>query len=230
MNRFAVSSLVVMASLLLGAPAAAAEREGVVVSGTGEVYGRPDLLTAEFGVESNAATVDAALDTAGTAATRMRDALVRAGLGTDDLQTSNATISARTNDKQEITGYTVSQGLSAKIRDLPKAGALLSAAVAAGGNASRLNGVSFSIEDDAALMAEARRKAFADARGKAELYAGAAGRKLGRVVQVSESAPSWGGGPMAQDSMAASAARFVVEPGRQRLSATVTVEWAFQKA
>ncbi|MFF5076468.1 SIMPL domain-containing protein [Actinoplanes sp. NPDC000266] len=218
-----------MASLLLGAPAAAAERESVVVTGDGAVHGEPDLLTAEFGVESSAATVDAALDTAGTAAGRMRDALVRAGLGKADLQTSNATISSRSNDKQEITGYTVSQGLTAKIRDLPKAGALLSAAVAAGGNASRLNGVSFSIEDDAALMAEARRKAFADARGKAELYAGAAGRKLGRVVRVSESAPSWGGGPMAQDSMAASGARFVVEPGRQRLSATVTVEWAFQK-
>ncbi|XVU28797.1 SIMPL domain-containing protein [Actinoplanes sp. CA-054009] len=229
MNRFAVSTVVAMASLLIGGPAAAAERESVVVSGTGAVYGEPDLLTADFGVEGSAPTVDAALTTAGTAATRMRDALVRAGLAKADLQTSNATISSRTNDKQEITGYTVSQGLTAKIRDLLQAGPLLSAAVAAGGDASRLNGVSFSIEDDAALMTEARKKAFADARGKAELYAGAAGRKLGRVVQVSESAPSWGGGPMAQDSMGASAARFVVEPGRQRLSATVTVEWAFQK-
>ncbi|SNY61415.1 hypothetical protein SAMN05421748_122162 [Paractinoplanes atraurantiacus] len=218
-----------MASLLLGGPAVAAEREGVTVSGAGEAYGQPDLLTADFGVESNAATVDAALTTAGSAAARMRDALVRAGLGKADLQTSNATIGSRTNDKQEITGYTVSQGLTAKIRDLPKAGDLMSAAIAAGGDAARLNGVSFSIEDDAALIAEARRKAFADARAKAELYAGAADRKLGRVVRISESAPSWGGGPMAQDSMAASGARLVIEPGRQRLSATVTVEWAFQK-
>ncbi|MEU8817520.1 SIMPL domain-containing protein [Actinoplanes sp. NPDC048796] len=201
----------------------------MTVTGAGAAYGEPGLLTAEFGVQSSAPTVGAALDSAGAAATRMRDALVRAGLAQADLQTSNATVSSRTNDKQEVTGYTVNQGLTAKVRDLPKAGALMSSAIAAGGDAARLNGVSFSIEDDTALLAEARRQAFADARGKAELYATAAGRQLGRVVRVSESAPSWGGGPMAQDSMAASGARFVIEPGRQRLSATVTVQWAFQR-
>ncbi|MET0419724.1 MAG: SIMPL domain-containing protein [Actinoplanes sp.] len=84
-----------------------------------------------------------------------------------DLQTSNVNISSTRKDDGPITGYAVNQGLTAKIRNLPKGGALISAAIAAGGDAARLNGVSFAIEDDAALLVEARKNAFADARGKA---------------------------------------------------------------
>jgi uncharacterized protein YggE len=225
-----VASGVRPASASAGAavPARPADQlESVLVTGSGEAFGQPDTLTAEFAVETDAPTVGAALEGATTAATRMRDALVRAGLAKADLQTSNVNISTRTNDDREITGYTVNQGLTATIRNLPRAGALISAAVAAGGDAARLNGVSFAIEDDDALVAEARKKAFADARGKAELYAREAGRSLGRVVRISETAPSFGV-PMALGGMIASDSRVPIEPGRQRLTATVTVEWAFR--
>lgn len=241
-SRVAVPALVVLATLVApapwalgGRPASAAvtspavdqPRDSVVVTGTGEVSGQPDVLAASFGVEAGAGTVGAALERASTAATRMRDALVRAGVARADLQTSEVGISTRQDDNQEITGYTVRQGLTAKIRDLPSAGAVISAAVAAGGDAARLNGVSFAIEDDAALLAEARTRAFADARGKAELYARAAGRPLGRVVRVSEETSGYRGSGE-RDLMAAADSAVPIEPGRQHLAVTVTVEWAFK--
>ncbi|MBL7255873.1 SIMPL domain-containing protein [Paractinoplanes lichenicola] len=222
-------AIVFLAALLGGSPAPASandeQRESVLVSGTGTVSGTPDTLEAAFGVETSATTVDAAMKQATAAATRMRDTLVKGGVTRADLQTSNVNVTSMRKDDGPITGYTVSQGLTAKIRKLAKAGALMSAAVAAGGDAARLSGVSFSIDDDAALLAQARKKAFADARGKAELYAREAGRPLGRVVRVNEGGQvSWPQG--GQDRFAAADASIPIEPGRQQLSVTVTVEWA----
>jgi uncharacterized protein YggE len=232
--------LATLVALLGGHPASASARaavetasveqspDGVLVAGTGEVFGEPDTLAANFAVETSASSVDQALTSANTAAARMRDALVRAGVAKADLQTTDVGIRSRQNEKEQITGYIVNQGLTATIRNMPRAGALMAAAIAAGGDAARLNGVSFAIEDKAALLDEARKKAFADARSKAELYARQAGRSLGRVVKVSEETPSYGG-PVAHYSPAADAA-VPIEPGRQRLAVTVTVEWAFQAA
>jgi uncharacterized protein YggE len=238
MKRPHVAALVVLAALLVpsswplaGRPAAASaspsddqSRDSVLVSGTGNVFGEPDTLAADFAVEADASTVGEALDRANAAATRMRDTLARAGVVKADLQTSNVGISPKRNEHNDITGYTVSQGLTAKIRNLPQAGTLMSAAVKAGGDAARLNGISFSISDEAELLVEARKRAFADARGKAGLYAREAGRSLGRVVKVSEENPGYGR-PFGQYAMAAADSAVPIEPGRQQLTVTVTVEW-----
>ncbi|WP_433222605.1 SIMPL domain-containing protein [Dactylosporangium sp. CS-047395] len=230
----ALAALVVLSSALPGLrPAAAAEIPfdgSIVVTGTGEVSGRPDTLTADLAAETNESTVDKAMSLATAAATRMRDALLHAGLAEADLQTSNVSVAAQRDDHGTVTGYTVTQGVSATIRDLPKAGAILSAAVAAGGEAARLNGVWYAIEDDTALLAEARGKAFADARAKAELYARAAGGQLGplvsvREVPVGDLVPVPAGGPDYRSGMDAP---IPIEPGRQRLTVTVTVEWTLQ--
>jgi uncharacterized protein YggE len=208
-------------------------RDSVQVTGTGAVFGVPDVLTADFGVEADASTVDKAMDRANTAATRMRDTLLRSGVVTTDLRTSNVGIDPNRNDHNTITGYTVSQGLTAKIHNLPQAGALISAAIAAGGDVARLNDVSFSIEDEADLLAEARRKAFTDAHGKADLYARAAGRSLGRVVKIIDETPTYGSSFGQNDMAGVGSAggsigtKVPIEPGRQQVTVTVTVEWAF---
>lgn len=221
-----LAALVALSPLTGALPAYAdPQRETVRVSGVGEALGKPDTLTAELAVEAAAPTVTDAVGRANAAATRMRDALVRGGVARADLQTSNAGIEATRKDDGPITGYRVNQGLTAKIRNLPKGGELLSAAIAAGGDAARLNGVSFAIEDDAALLAQARKKAFANARTKAELYAREAGRPLGRVVGVDEASTGYWAAA-GQDRFAASDAKVPVEPGRQKLTVTVTVEWA----
>jgi uncharacterized protein len=233
-----LTTLVVLSSSLLGGHPAAASAgspsadqpaDSVLVIGTGEAFGEPDTLTANFAVETNASTVDEALNRANTAAIRMRDALVRAGLSRADLQTSNVDVSSQRNDDGTTIGYTVSQGLTATIRNLPRAGAVMSEAIAAGGDAARLNGVWFAIEDDTALLTEARKKAFADARAKAELYAREANRPLGRVIRVSEVTPG-DAGSGGQDLRTAADSPVPIEPGRQRRAVTVTVEWALRPA
>lgn len=226
-------SALVRPSVLVRPGSAEPAWESVLVTGTGEVFGEPDTLTADLAVETAAPTVGAALDQAVAAATRTRDALIRAGVARVDLQTTNVSISSTQDENGKITGYTVNQGLTATIRNLPKAGSLMTAAIKAGGDAARLNGVSFAIEKNTDLIAEARRKAFADAKAKAELYAREAGRPLGRVVKISE--PTFGyGEPVHRDkmstAMAAMDASVPIEPGRQRLSITVTVEWILAPA
>lgn len=247
-SRFMTPVLVVLAALAVVAPGPLGSRpafasatavvnalpadqlrDSVLVEGTGEVYGRPDALIAELAVEITAATVGVAVSRASVAATRMRDALVRAGVARADIQTSSLSIAPKENDAQVIIGYTASAGFTVTIRNLPRAGQTLSSAIAAGGNAARLNGVSYEISNDTALLATARRKAYADARQKAELYAHEAGRWLGRVLRVSETARGCAGCDAGSGGFAApgGGSAAPIEPGQQRLSVTVTVEWAF---
>jgi uncharacterized protein YggE len=198
----------------------------VLVSGTGQVLGMPDMLRADFGAEARGASVDEALRSANGALARIRDALVKAGVDRADMQTADVEIFPRYKRGSGISGYQVNHQLTVKIRQLDKAGATLSAAVDAGGNAARLSGVSFAIEDDSALLAEARKKAFNDAKAKAELYGQQAGRPLGQVVSVTETVREARPYPSAESAVLASAVP--LEPGRQRLAVTVTVEWAFR--
>ena len=205
-------------------------REGVLVSATGEVLGVPDTLRADFAVQASAATVDEALNQANAAMTQMQDALASGGVAKADLQTSDVGINPTYGRRGAITGYAVNEGLTARIRTISEAGSLIAAGVAAGGDAARLLGVSFEVEKDDELLAEARRKAFADAQAKAELYAAESGQTLGQVVSVTETMPQYG--PVYQqfglESAAVPAAGVPIEPGRQPSVVTVTVEWSFR--
>ena len=241
MLLLALVMLVALSSWLLGnrsviAPASAAAatqpvegaRDGVLVSATGEVLGVPDTLRADFGVGANAAAVDEALDLANAAMTRMQDALVNAGVAKADPQTSTAGIHPTYGKQGRITGYAVNEGLTARIRTISDAGTIIAAGIDAGGDAAQLFGVYFEVEDDDDLLATARRKAFADAQAKAELYAAEAGRELGQVVSVTETIPGNERLEL-QASRAESATTDVpIEPGRQQLAVTVTVEWSFR--
>ena len=246
MLLFAVVLLVALFAWLLGngsavTPASAATetpppgraREGILVSATGEVLGVPDTLRADFAVGTTAATVDEALNLANAAMTQMQDALVDGGVARADLQTSNASIQPTYGKQGKVTGYAVNEGLTAKIRTTSEAGALITAAIAAGGDAARLSGVSFEIEqDDALLGGAARRNAFADAEAKAELYAEQAGRTLGEVMSVTEDVPSNQIEAFTQSRAEAIPVplQFPLQSGREQLAVTVTVEWSFLRA
>ena len=123
-------------------------------------------------------------------------------------------------------GYDVFQSLSVKLRNVDDAGATISDAAAAGGNATRINGVSFEFSNNAALMEDARELAFAAAKEKAEQYAGLAGGSLGRVVSISEGTDGGGGFPYpvaARDAGGGKAVPFY--PGSQQVDVTTTVVW-----
>lgn len=123
-------------------------------------------------------------------------------------------------------GFDVFQSLSVKLHNLDDAGATISDAAAAGGDATRINGVSFEFSDSESLVEDARDLAFADAKEKAEQYARLAGGSLGRVVSISEGGTGEGGFPYptaARDS--ADGTSVPLYAGSQQVSVTTAVVW-----
>jgi uncharacterized protein YggE len=201
---------------------------GVEVQGVGTAVGTPDVLHVTVGVESGAATVGDALSAANVAAGKVLDALHAAGVADADLQTQNVHVYPRYDGNgQDITGYTAGQDVAATLRDMGSAGAMISAVVGAGGDAARLHGVAYELDDDAALRSKARELAFADARATAEQYAKLAGRELGDVVLVREQVAPSGPVPMAAaDSAMATASAVPIAPGTTEVTVTAQVRWS----
>jgi uncharacterized protein YggE len=180
-----------------------------------------------IGVETGAATVADALASANSAAQKVHDALRDAGVADADLQTVNVHISPRYDGNgQDTSGYQAGQDLAVTLRDIGTAGATISTAVRAGGDAARLQGISYELDDDAALRAEARKQAFADARGKAEQYAKLADRALGDVVLVREQVSSSGPAPMAAGDSAMAVGAVPIAPGTTDVTVTAEVRWS----
>jgi len=200
----------------------------VTVSGTGEASVKPDMASISTGVTSDGATARAALSKNNAAMTAVLKALRDAGIEADDIQTSNfsisplyATMDPGQTTSPRISGYQVSNQVTAKVKDIARLGAILDALVQAGSN--QVNGISFDVKDPTGATNDARRKAIADARARAELYAKAAGASVGEVMQISEVSVT----PImpVRYAMAerASAAAVPIAPGQNTLSASVTV-------
>lgn len=204
---------------------------GITVTGTADVAGTPDTLRLDLAVTAQADTVSKALEQANGTTKKVQDSLRHNGVAAKDLQTSNLQIqpnySYPSDGTPVLQGYTVTEGVTALLRDLDKAGATISDAAAAGGNAVRVNGIQLDLSDSSKLVAAARDKAMADAKAKAEQYARAAGRALGQVVSVTEDVSQ----PPPVDyrmGAAADAAKAVpVQPGTQNVGVHVTVVYAF---
>jgi len=201
----------------------------VSVSGLGRVTGTPDVLRLSMGVQRTGSNVNEALNLANGDIKKITDVLHRHGVADKDIQTSNLSINPHWVKDNQIDGYDVAESLTVQLRKLNDAGATISDAAAAGGNNTRIDSVSFDIEDNQQLIEAARTAAFADAKTKAEQYAKLAGRSLGKVSQVSEStdtAPS----PMpyysAKSAAGAAADSAVpVSAGSQQVSVTSSVVW-----
>lgn len=200
----------------------------VSVAGTGRVAGIPDVLRLDMGVQHNGNDVNDALNAANSDVAKIKKALDKYDIDSKDIQTSQLSINPHYENNGKINGYEVFQGLTVKLRDLSKAGKAISDAAAAGGDATRINGVSFDIEDNAKLLQAARDAAFADAKAKAEQYAKLAGRRLGNVTQISEDT-SYEGSPMpyAADMAASTKAggNVPIEAGSQQVSVNSSVSW-----
>ena len=97
-----------------------------------------------------------------------------------------------------------------------------------GGNATRLNSVNLSINDDSQLLRDARARAFNDAKDRAQQFADLSGLKLGNVLSISEvpgAVPPMPV-PMPRGPMADAAVSAVpIEPGQQTVSFQVTAVW-----
>jgi len=167
------------------------QQEGIWVSGTGEVVATPDVANLSLGISAQAATVDEAQAQAAVAMDRVMSALTDNGVAEKDIQTQHFSIYQVTrwdNEKNQeiVIGYRVTNMVAAKIRDIDKTGAIIDAVAEAGGDFTRIDNISFSIDDPSAYYEKAREKAIADAKTKAEQLADLAGVKLGKPTYISE--------------------------------------------
>ena len=203
---------------------------GIQVSGTGTVAGTPDALRLSLTVSTTGPTVVDALGSANAAATRVQHSLTAHGVAARDLQTSGMSITPDYGTKAGapvIRGYQVDESMTATLHGIKASGAAIGAAVAAGGNAVRVDGISLDLSDTSALVTSARGRAFADAKAKAEQYARAAGRSLGSVVGIDESVTTPTPVPYPYARTAAAGAAVPVQAGSEDVAVTVTVTFAF---
>ncbi len=168
------------------------QQEGIWVNGRGEVQAVPDIATLNLGVQAQAVTVAEAQAQAQQAMEKVMAALKSLGVADKDIQTTGYSIWQQTRwdqDKQVevVTGYQVSNTIRAKVRDVEAAGAVLDAAVTAGGDYIRVNGIQFEVDDPSEYLDQARAKAIADAKAKASQLASLTNVKLGNPIYVTES-------------------------------------------
>lgn len=224
-------SLAALALLAMALPATAGS---IAVQGQGEVSATPDMAMISSGVTTQGATAREALDANSSAMEELMAALEAAGIDARDVQTSNFSVSpnyvysdARDSNgytlPPKIQGYQVSNSVSVRVRDIEQLGAILDRSVDVGANT--INGISFMVADPTALLDEARKAAFADARRKAELYAATAGEALGELEAITESQGYSSPEPMAMYARA-DAASVPVAAGEMTFAVNVTVEWS----
>jgi uncharacterized protein len=208
-------------------PTADPNTRQVTVVGSGEVQGRPDTLTANVSMEFTAPDATAAMNQASGRQQAVIDALVGSGIDKADISTTNVTLQPQFSggDRPTITGYQAGNSVSVKIRRLDTASQTLALIGTTGGDATRINSVSYSIEDDSQMVKDARTRAFDDAKDRAEQYALLAGLTLGDVISISESAGTTPPVPMPTPMPRAAMEAVPLEPGQQSVSFSVTVIW-----
>jgi uncharacterized protein YggE len=206
----------------------------ISVAGLGEVKTRPDMATISTGVVTEGVTAKDALAKNNTAMAAVIAALKNAGIAEDDIQTSDFSVSPKYPPYQpnqttapRIVGYTVSNQVTAKVKAIAKLGDILDTLVQSGSN--QINSISFGVDEPKPQLDEARKKAVADARAKAELYAEAAGVSLGKVIQISESMAIVPPVPMYRREMAQAAdASVPIAAGTQTVTANVSITFEIQ--
>ncbi len=216
-----LAALLAAVSLPGSASSAAAEAGGLTVQGTAFVSAVPDRAELSFGVESQGQNAKAAL-AANAAEMRRVIAAVKAAGGAE-LKTQSVSLSPRYNEQNEVQAFVATNTVSATLKEIAKAGALIDAAVNAGAN--QVYGPSLSRGDQGELYRNALKAAVADARASAQALAAAANLSLGRISAIVE-----GGGsvpqPYAVADKAMEAGSTPIEPGTQQISAVVSVTFA----
>ncbi len=207
------------------------EATGISVVGEGRAMATPDRAVFHVGVEVRRPSVQEARAGSAEAIGRMLEALRGAGVAAEDVQTSQLTIQPEyeyTEQGRRFLGYLATNTLSVRVTDLDRVATAIDAAVTAGGDAARFDGLRFELVDPSAPRAEARRRAVEDARARAEQLAAASGVTLGDAVAVEE-VQSGGQPPQPMMRMEAAAAPAggptPVAPGTTEIVVEVRARW-----
>ena len=203
------------------------------ISAAGTVSRVPDLAIISAGVVTKSATATGAIADNAARMERVRAALRRAGIADKDIQTSSINLNPdyryENNQAPVLTGYQASNNVSVKFRDIRNSGKILDALVAEGAN--QISGPSLTIDKPESAYDEARIKAIAAGRARAELYARSLGMRVVRLVAVSEGGGNYPRPPMPMLQMAAKAERSAdtaIDPGSQDLEITLAMSFDLQ--
>jgi uncharacterized protein len=219
-----------VAAALLASPALAQPAEPASISVTGEatVLVPPDLAQVEAGVSSDAKTAREASEANNAAMGKLLLALKAANIDQKDIQTSRLSLQPQYVPNRPgpsaVAGYRASNRVTVRLHDVSKVASIIDTLVGAG--ATEIGGINFMVSQASKLLDDARTKAIADARRKAEIYAKAAGVELGAPISIAEegSAPPVFRAKMATAPMVATP----VAQGEETLSVTVSVSWAIK--
>ncbi|GAA6527269.1 SIMPL domain-containing protein [Intrasporangium sp. DVR] len=198
----------------------------LTVVGTGTASVAPDVVRLDLRVGHDAGDVAAALTGASEGIAAVGGVVRASGVADADIRTLDVSVSQRYDHTGAPVGFTAQQRLRVTVRRLESVGAILEAAAGAVGNALLVDQVRLDVADRSQGLATARDAAFAEARAKAEQYAGLSAAELGDVLGVVES----GAVPFQPASSLSFAARDMaagmpVEGGDLELGASVTVTW-----
>jgi uncharacterized protein YggE len=216
-------------------------QQGIWVNGQGKVTVTPDIAMVNIGVQAQAPTVADAQLQASTAMDKVIAALTASGVDKKDIQTQNFNIQQmlkydNNGQTSTITGYQVNNMVSVKIRAVDKAGAVIDAAAAAGGDNIRINGVNFTVDQPEQYYGQARQAAVSDALAKAQDLAKLSGVTLGKATYVTESVNTpyqpYYNGPISMSGASFQAAAPVpapyINPGQSDIILAVQVSYSIQ--
>ena len=206
----------------------------VQVSGTGAAVSEPDVVVLSIGVSVEKDSVKQARADAAEAMTGVIESLKGNGLLDPDIQTQHFSIQQRFDyikGQREFRGYSVTNIVSAKIRDLDTVGDVIDNAAEAGGDLVQINSIQFSIDDTTKLRMQARVAAMQDAQAKAQTLATEGGVTLGKPISISESGDFYAPRPIAFDLAFAEEAATVdtpIQSGQLRITVTVNVTYEIE--
>ncbi|MCE7798452.1 SIMPL domain-containing protein [Sphingobium sufflavum] len=207
----------------------------VNLSVTESVDSAPDLATVGTGVQTRALTAKEAMSANAAAVDKLIAAILKAGIDRKDVQTSGINLNPqydynnRTDGQgPKFIGYEASNQLTVKIRKIAAAGDVIDRMVGAG--ATNINGPTFGIADDTAVLEKARTKAIAASKARAEYYARQSGYRSVRLLSISEGGETGRVFPAPMMVRADSAAKGTsVEPGQLSTSVTLSVQYVLEK-
>jgi len=219
----------------------------ISVNGAGEMVAIPDVATFSFSVTETALTVGDAQTKAATKTNAAIKVLKDAGIAEKDIMTSSYSINPHYEyqdgictqsypstckpGKSVLTGYDVNEGVDVKVRDLTKAGSILTSIGGLG--VQNVNGLSFSIDNADTLKDQARSKAITEAQNKADVLAQQLGVKLGRVISFNETGNQpvpivYGMSNSMMEAKASIAVAPTIQTGEQKVTSNVSITYEIE--
>jgi uncharacterized protein YggE len=222
--RLCLSLLIAAATFAATPHAASAVERLISVTGEATVGVAPDTALIRLGVTSQAKAAREASEANARQMTGVLTVIREQGIADRDVQTSRLSVQPQYDPNKagpaRLLGFQVTNQVTIRVREIDKLPGILDRAIAAGAN--EMSGIEFIVSEQSKLLDQARDDAIIDARRKAELFAKAAGVKLGAVVSIAEEGSNPPPRPMMQ---AMRSAAVPVAPGEQMLRAAVNVSF-----